>query len=270
MFSKKQTTHIMKISEFLSASAIILGALLTCRAQEVHIDSLASNGRMTWSAPTGSVCRVEWAASLGSNAVWRQDWLSLQGIATKSSNTTVEVPMFYRVSCVTNFFFPLPVNRQFAYRFQEGSQVSTQIFWFGGRLTMPWTSNEYAAFRGSSSSTIGLGFVRSTSDTLYEIWHGVEQPLFRLAPVGTVWTIEKGRSALVQVTIETNEVVSMPAGTFSALKHRREVVQADCFYELGDVWYEWISPGLGMVKFSDPSESGGPGETAELLYMTDQ
>ncbi|NLH73288.1 MAG: hypothetical protein GX456_09570 [Verrucomicrobia bacterium] len=135
---------------------------------------------------------------------------------------------------------------------------------------MPWSSNEYAAFRGSSSSTIGLGFARSTGDALYEIWHGVEQPLFRLAPVGTTWTIEKGKSARIQATIETNEMVTVPAGTFYALKHRREVVQSDCFYDLGDVWYEWISPGLGMVKFADPSESGGPGETAELLYVTDQ
>ena len=265
-----EQNSIMNTLKLLSSSAVCAATIVTSHAQGVNIDSLATNGRMTWTAPTGSICRVEWAASLGTNTAWRQNWLSLQDIYVRSSNTTVDVPMFYRVACLTNMFYPMPLTRTFAMRFQQGSQVSTQVFSFAGILALPSTTNEYVALPWVSGSTVGFGFARSTTDALYELWHGAEQPRYRLAPIGTTWTIQKGKSALVQVTIATNEVVTVAAGTFSALKFRNEVVQGDCFLNLGDVWYEWISPGLGFVKFFDPSESAGLDETGELLYIIDQ
>jgi len=67
--------------------------------------------------------------------------------------------MFYRVACLTNLFYPMPLTREFAMRFQEGSQVSTQLFSFAGILTLPSTTNEYVAMKGSYSSTIRESWV---------------------------------------------------------------------------------------------------------------
>ena len=82
-------------------------------------------------------------------------------------------------------------------------------------------------------------------------------------PVGSVWT-----NGSVEIRVEAVEPVSVPAGVF-----------ADCIkfkkHELGaaeeDAWYEWVKPGLLMVKWVDYSCSNPGAEPVvyELLGWQD-
>ena len=81
----------------------LFGALVvaTASAQEVEIVSFHANGELTWTnANTGVVCHVEWSPSLA-NGQWSRTWTNLADITITNFTTTVQVPMFYRVVCVT-------------------------------------------------------------------------------------------------------------------------------------------------------------------------
>ena len=71
-------------------------------AQEVEIQSFAQNGALTWSAPTGSACTVEWTGSLTPTPDWQDNWDSPRHIVMSNETGQVTVPMFYRVMCSTN------------------------------------------------------------------------------------------------------------------------------------------------------------------------
>lgn len=64
---------------------------------DVVITSFAGNGMLSWSAPSGSVCTVEWASSLDSTTQWRHSWADLSDISMNDTSAVVHVPMFYRV-----------------------------------------------------------------------------------------------------------------------------------------------------------------------------
>lgn len=69
-------------------------------AQDVEIMSFHGNGELTWTnATTGVVCHVEWASS--PEGPWLRTWNHLTAITITGATTTVDVPTFYRVSCVT-------------------------------------------------------------------------------------------------------------------------------------------------------------------------
>lgn len=66
----------------------------------VTIQAFQSNGRLTFSAPTGTLCAVEWASHPTSE--WSSSWRSLESLPITAPTTTVNVPMFYRVVCWSN------------------------------------------------------------------------------------------------------------------------------------------------------------------------
>ena len=83
------------------ATALLIGLLTTAAlGQEVEIVSFHGNGTLTWAnATTGVVCHVEWASSLSGS--WFRTWTDLANLRITNHTTTVAVPMFYRVVCVT-------------------------------------------------------------------------------------------------------------------------------------------------------------------------
>ena len=97
-------------------AALIIACVAVLHAQEVHIDSLDGNGQLTVTAPSNSDFTVEWASSLIPTVEWKQSWSSLKNIPCTNGTMTVEVPMFYRVTCWTNgLFVRMPVGRTFIY-----------------------------------------------------------------------------------------------------------------------------------------------------------
>lgn len=76
---------------------MIVTVTTIANAQEVRIESLSSNGKLTWQCPSNSDCTVEWANSL--TGTWNRTWLDLMNIRCTNSIASASVPMFYRVSC---------------------------------------------------------------------------------------------------------------------------------------------------------------------------
>jgi len=71
-------------------------------AQDVEVQSLSHNGDLTWIAPSGSACSVEWAGSLTPTPEWESGWGSQRHIVISNGTGQATVPMFYRVMCATN------------------------------------------------------------------------------------------------------------------------------------------------------------------------
>lgn len=84
----------------IAAAVLAAGA---ARGQNVGvITSFQANGRVAWTAPSGSVCTVEWNNRLGGTQEWRGTWNSLRGVLMTATSAAVDVPMFYRVICDTD------------------------------------------------------------------------------------------------------------------------------------------------------------------------
>jgi hypothetical protein len=80
-----------------------------------EILSFSRNGDITWTAPSGSVCTVEWAQTLTSSN-WKHNWVDLDEIRISESEVTVGVPMFYRVLCHTNGYLqPMRIGSVLSY-----------------------------------------------------------------------------------------------------------------------------------------------------------
>ena len=133
----KPTTIIALFGTLVAASS---------SAQNLQITSLGSNGHLTWTnAFPGGGYTVQWASALGSNTVWQQDWSSLLNLSPTSTTTTASVPMFYRVSCLTNgYFWPMPLGRTMTFSVSNSvSGIWTQQNQSLGVLSLPSWTNQY-------------------------------------------------------------------------------------------------------------------------------
>lgn len=90
----------MKTRWFLCVAAVLYAA--AAAAQDVEITSFRSDGEVSWIAPSGSVCTVEWASTLGPASDWSRSWNDVTGVLMTGSNATARVPLFYRVVCDTS------------------------------------------------------------------------------------------------------------------------------------------------------------------------
>lgn len=85
---------------FIIALAVfVLMALLISmpvNAAAPVITSFHGNGDLTWTSSLGESYRVEWASDLTSG-LWYRDWWDLNYVTGSGTETTVSVPMFYRV-----------------------------------------------------------------------------------------------------------------------------------------------------------------------------
>ena len=96
---------------------------------------------------------------------------------------------------------------------------------------------------------------------------------FQKAPVGTAWSFYQEHDGLDYKFIEivAIEQVTVPYGTFNeAYNHRRyRCANSDGSGTRSPYWYEWIVPGVGMVKEVDywARETQVPPLTSELISV---
>lgn len=246
-------------------TAITAGLIIVCaatlHAQEVYIDSFEGNGQLTVTAPSNSDFTVEWASSLTPSPEWRDNWLDLTSIQTTNGSMTVEVPMFYRVTCWTNgLFLRMPVGRTFVYSVSNTiGQVWTETLSMVAEANFPALSNHYQLvvitkdWEGEmpvgTDDEIEAAFLRSTDSAMYQLDHlaGQEFIDWQSGPVGTSWIVDYGGGDSNLAEIVSIETVNVPAGTFTdCIKVRKSGLNP------GDpVWEEWVKPGFFMVKWVD-------------------
>src|ERR1017187_1765128 len=86
---------------------LLLASSLAAFAGDFRILSFSGNGQLTWTnAFTNALYSVEWAPMV--TGPWTDSWASLKGFAVGGPVSTAQVPMLYRVKCVTNLVMPLP------------------------------------------------------------------------------------------------------------------------------------------------------------------
>lgn len=227
----------------------------------IQINSLSGNGLLTWTnvaAYSNGLFCVEWAASL--NGTWKKSWGSLGGMIIAGPATTVEVPMFYRVKCLPNQLILLPLDFQSVYAISNAVGIlSTQRMTMLGYVRPTLNTNEFTLVEQVTTpgNDMGLVLIRSTDNSVYRYStsSGNETLEFQLGPVGTTWTnFNYNGSITRKVTIEAIENVTVPAGTFSCYKFHKQALEIS-----GADWYEWVCPGIGIVKWVDywvdPSQS---------------
>jgi hypothetical protein len=250
----------MKASMII-AMVVVLGAVMGL-GQQVVITSFQGNGSLTFTTPTSNaVSAIEWAPNLTSG--WQRDWTKLKYLQGTSASVTVAVPMFYRVSSQTNGLFTVfPPGREIAYwssNMYGFGEITTQRHTCFGCATPPGLSNEYVVVLGRSDETHGasVGWFRSTPDATLE-WDTMRPWFQKLhwtnGPIGTTFDrVETYSQGLYtnKVTIATQEVVTVPAGSFFCVKYAITNLW-------GDSWEEWVAPGLWLIKGS--CHRSGPGE----------
>jgi hypothetical protein len=118
-----------------------------------------------------------------------------------------------------------------------------------------------------------VDIVRSTEDALYSYNPSGDDYLqFQGARVGTRWTFYEEHGGLNYKVIEivAIERVTVPYGTFNkAYKHRKYRCATPEGANPSPDWYEWIVPGVGVVKQVD-YWTGGPPEIMELVNISSE
>lgn len=230
-------------------SAMLLASSPALVAADVEIQSLTTNGALTFTnALTNGVFSLQWAPALP--AGWSETWDSLKYFVPTSSVAIVSVPMFYRVTCLTNQLIPMPIGRQFIFSLTNaaGSAGSVQAT-FVGCLKLS-SDKEYSILELRTPCAIRLLPCRSTTTEYYEIPFDVsttEGVQWRIAPPGTTWTNHWCTGSVDQMTMLPSEVVTVPAGTFDCLKI--EVRQPNENLRLRYAY--WVKAGFIMVKMID-------------------
>jgi len=231
-----------------------LGSCLAVQGQDIAISSLAGNGQLTFTNSfTNALYTIEWAPALGTN--WRQNWGPLQGFWAPGRTSAVQVPMFYRVKCVTDLLFPFPVGREAVFSasdavgnvWTEKSVVLSYIHPLGADRP------QYALLEQVNPNSLSFFMARSTDTAMIRLDPDrlVEVTEFQLGPVGTTWTNFNYKGQYTRkVTIEAIETVTVPAGTFPACyKFHKQIVSGSSSPR--PEWYEWVRPGFSMVKWVD-------------------
>jgi hypothetical protein len=241
--------------KFTCLASMGIIAAVQAPAQPVQITSLSANGQLTVSAPVGSDFSVEWSPALGSGAAWSDRWDFLTAVRSTNAAMTLKVPMFFRISCYTNaLLWPLKPGSSYVFAVTNAlKETATQNIKVLGRCYMPEFTHYYGVFCEADANVTGgvsggTKMMRSDDNQIWAIddpfMHVESQEFFR-GTVGTVITNAEN----VRIAIEAVETVTVPAGTFTnCLKqHKTQLYTSDS----NPNWYEWIKPGLGMVKWVD-------------------
>ncbi|VGO21119.1 hypothetical protein [Pontiella sulfatireligans] len=261
---------------------IVIGVAMlagTTNAQQVQIDSLDSNGELTWTAPSGSVCSVEWTDDLVPSADWRQDWGELKNISCTNDTQTAQVPMFFRVTCWTNglFWNVETGNRATLSATNAFGQCWTQNVEVVGTLEVPALPyNSYLLSKTENiydelnppvdiSGNSLVRYRRSTDTAVLEVADFErEYIIYTNAPIGTTWAYEDYNGNTWSATIETNETISVPAGTFSCQRYRKTLVGSMHPKPWIDIWFE-PKGGVRKVHFYLLSNPAAAPSVYELL-----
>ena len=255
-------------------TSILWGLLLAfsapLSAADIQIQSLAANGRLTFTNTfTNGLFTIQWAPALQSN--WCDSWDSLKSFTPSSSVATVTVPMFYRVSCLTNQFIPTVTGRQFTYSVTNTLGVAgTLTATFLGALKLS-SGDEYTILELLDDTQCGLRLLpcRSTATEFFDIPFdigGAEGVEWRNAPPGTTWTNQWCDGSSDQMTVAANEVITVPAGTFNCLKIQEREINNNLRLR-----YDfWIKPGLMMIKQIDYDYGAATITTNSLASWADR
>jgi len=151
------------------SAAVIACAVFAsfAHAQTTEVTSFRSSGTVSWSAPSGSVCTVEWKSSLASTAAWQRSWNSIDGVLMAGPSTTAAVPMVYRVTCNTNpISMVTPYVSQSDMRWiRQGYSATTNAPWnFAHDGVDPQPTNDRAPFRAVCAGTIADVALRQEPD----------------------------------------------------------------------------------------------------------
>jgi hypothetical protein len=253
---------------FTCLASVGIIAAVRVSAQPVTITSFGANGQLTVSAPIGSDSSVEWSPVLGTNASWSSRWDFLTVVRSTNATMTLNVPMFYRVSCYTNgLFWPLKPGSAFVFAVSNAlNETTTQNIKVLGRCYVPEFTNYYGIFsEGDANVTGGVsgGTMLARSDD-QGVWfmddpqtHFESQEFFR-GTVGSMIT----NSRNVRIAIDAIETVTVPAGTFTNCYkfHKTQLGTSDP----NPYWYEWFKPGQGMVQWEDHYVN--PANAAPVVY----
>jgi len=108
---------------------------------------------------------------------------------------------------------------------------------------------------------------RSTENAAY-IHNGVSEELtWQIAPVGTTWSNIQTDGQRIREIISI-ETVTVPLGTFNnAYVHRNYSDPDDPTQPNSPYWYEYVVPGMGMVKEVDYYTDNNPPTVSELARV---
>jgi len=244
----------------------------TLGAQSVEITALGNNGELSWTAPSGSVATIEWASSLSAQTDWNRHWVDLSDIMSTGTQSSAQVPMFYRVTCWTNgTFLSMPVGRTCVYRVTPTNGVPWTNEWKCiGYVEGPTLTN--ASHYGLISQTVAgqASYVTfgSTDVATYHLRpNGIVDLKWQDAPIGTTWTNATDPDGdTMAVKILTNETVDVPAGSFSdCIMFQEYDINEPLDGNHENHW--WIKPGFALIKYIDHY---GDHDVWELVSWTDE
>lgn len=275
----------MNLKNYLTdeKKALSLGiALLTMQTialaqDQVVIRQLGRDGKLEWSVPTtNAVSTVEWSHSV--DGPWNQTWADLLNLNSNETTLAASVPMFYRISTWTNgLLAEVRPGVRMTYRAQDQNGRIWNSEWdLVGYITFPGIDDTYTMMRrpeyGDSFEGVGedvnfsMMVFQATANKVVE-YEGREQLLYQDASVGTVWTNEY-RETTGTVTITAREEITVPADSFSTIKHVVEISDPHCCGLPARV-VTWVARGVGVVRQERYLESTdpNPGRTYELLSV---
>jgi hypothetical protein len=250
----------MKTTLFLS---LLLASRVLAQTGDFEVVSLASNGRLVFtnSFPNG-LYTIQWAPKVP-HTNWLESWTGLTAFPVTGNTGVVEVPMFYRVKCMTNLFIPTATGRQFVYALPGATATLT----FLGPLKLS-SDLEYTILEYRLPTEIKLLPCRATPSEFYTIpFESKEEVLeWRSGPSGTTWTNYYGDGSSDQMKIASNESVTVPAGTFDCVKIEQREINVGNLRLRG---VQWIKPGFMMVKNVDYGDGSGQPITISLVSWSD-
>jgi hypothetical protein len=269
----------MKRMAIVVAGCVVVGVAYA----QVEITSFGHNGQLTWTAPTNSVCTVQWLADPTAATNWQENWLQLCEIGMTNNGMTAAVPMFYRVVSWTNgLFWPMPIGRTYTYAVSNAlGQTWTNQATVQGALILPRgpaeryylvvRSETYEGTEPVGYSHGGSDFFRSTDVATYCLQGPFENIAWQNAAIGTTWTntILGSAGGTDVCSVVSNEVVSVPAGTFGCIKY---TINRTTSSNPDSRRFDWISPRLGLVKevFYDISDTNAAPVVSELRSWMDR
>lgn len=185
-------------------------------------------------------------------------------MATKTNLSKVlAVSVIFLVMAGVTFAEPLlsPMHRGlgFVYKETKADSIRYIVGEFTEKLNL--NSMDYYLLESweldSGDLPEPVDLVRSTETGVYSYSPAGDLLQFQKARVGTTWTLYEPHSSGLNykvIEIVAIEQVTVPYGTFNkAYKHRRYrcADPADLSQGYSPDWYEWIVPGVGVVKKVD-------------------
>ncbi len=155
-------------------------------------------------------------------------------------------------------FFPMQVGKKYSYT-QYNPMGNSWVAQLEIDRQSPFDGNTYFHLKGynfdNEAVASDYGVFRSTLNEVYS-YDGGEMLEYQKAPVGTKWHLYQpdGEYNYKVIEIVGIESVTVPLGVFNeAYKFKKYmcVDVNDANQEQSPCWYEWIAPGVGLVKQED-------------------